>query len=449
MPIEGTEGLSGLTGPPEPQVVPAEGEPSTAHQRGYGWYVASICFVIYALNFLDRQVINILGQAIKTSLGLSDTQLGLLNGTAFALFYSALGLPIARLADRLHRVNIISVSLLLWSALTAACGAAANYLQLFLLRIGVGVGEAGGTPPSQSLISDYVSDDRRTLAFAIFNSGPAVGGFLGYLLGGYVGQAFGWRWAFLIAALPGILAVLLFKLTVKEPIRGAADGLEREALRTPPLAETVRALMARPSYVWLVIAATFGIFLVYVTGAWLPPLFIRIHGFGLRQTGEWMALGAALGGLLGSLGGGAVAARLRRRWARGDLWLVAVCSLLACPALLVTVLARSAAVALAAMLLFSVFVWVWIAPTSARIQSVVPVRARALAVGFMLFFSNATALAFGPTLVGMGSDALRASMGNEGLAVALAWASSAGILSAVLFLVAGRYLMQDLRASKN
>ncbi len=420
--------------------------PASERER-YGWYVVSICFVIYSLNFLDRQVINILGQAIKSELRLSDTELGLLSGTAFALFYSTLGLPIARLADRAHRVNIISLAVLLWSAFTAACGVAANYLQLFLLRIGVGVGEAGGTPPSQSLISDYLSDEQRTVGFAIFNAGPAVGGFLGYLLGGHVGQLLGWRRAFLAAAIPGLLVTVLFKLTVKEPVRGRVDGLAKDSERFPPLMESVRALARRPSYIWLISGGTLAVFLVYVTGVWLPPFFIRVHGFGLERIGDWMALSAGLGGLAGSLGGGALASKLRRRWVHGDLWLVIVSSALACPFLALTVWAKSVAVALTAMMLFSIFVWVWIAPTSARIQSAVPVRTRALAVGFMLFISNATALAFGPALIGMASDALRPAMGNEGLALALAWASIAGLISAVCYTIGTRYLDRDLGAA--
>jgi predicted MFS family arabinose efflux permease len=398
---------------------------------------------IYALNFLDRQVINVLGESIKRDLHISDARLGLLMGTAFALFYSTLGLPVARLADRTHRVNIIAVALVLWSGFTAACGLAGNYLQLFLCRLGVGIGEAGGTPPSQSLISDYFPPPQRALALALFNSGPSVGGFLGFLIGGYAGDWLGWRTAFLIAGAPGLLAALLLKLTVREPVRGRVEGLERHGLRVAPLGETVRSLLRRPSYLWLITGSSFAIFSVYVAGAWLPSLFIRLHGFSAHEIGRWLALSAGLGGMLGSLGGGVAATLLKRRWARGELWLTIVCCALVSPLLWVTVRSHSTRIALAAMFLLYVFAWVWIGPTSALIQRVVPIRARALSVGCMLFLSNATALAFGPTLVGLASDALRASRGLESLRVALSWAALAGLIAALSYLMASRYVVRD------
>jgi predicted MFS family arabinose efflux permease len=324
-----------------------QGQGPGSQSGKYRWYVVSILSAVYALNFLDRQVINILGESIKRDLNISDTQLGLLMGTAFALFYSTLGLPIARLADRTHRVNIIAAALLLWSGFTAACGLAASYLQLFLFRLGVGIGEAGGTPPSQSLISDYFPHQQRALALALFNSGPPLGGFLGFLLGGYVGDWFGWRTAFLIAGAPGLLAALLLKVSVKEPVRGRVDGLERYAQRLLPFGQAVRSLLGLASYLWLISGSAFAIFSVYVAGAWLPSLFIRLHGFSAHQIGRWLALSAGLGGILGSLGGGFAATLLKRRWARGELWLTVIGCALVSPVLLLTVVARSTDLALA------------------------------------------------------------------------------------------------------
>jgi predicted MFS family arabinose efflux permease len=419
-----------------------------APPRGlYRWYVVTVLFAVYALNFLDRQVINILGESIKRDLKISDTRLGLLMGTAFALFYSTLGLPIARLADRTHRVNIIAVSLMLWSGFTAACGLAGSFVQLFLFRLGVGIGEAGGTPPSQSLIADYFSHHKRSLALALFNSGPSLGGFLGFLLGGYAGDWFGWRTAFMIAGAPGLLAALLLKLTVKEPVRGRIDGLERHGQHVPPLGQTLLSLLRCPSYLWLISGSSFSIFSVYVAGAWLPSLFIRLHGFSAHEIGRWMAASAALGGVMGSLGGGFAGTLLKKRWARGELWLTAICCALVCPLMLVTVLSRSTNVALAAMLLLYVFAWVWIGPTSSLIQRVVPIRARALSIGGMLFLSSVTALAFGPTLVGVASDALQASRGPEALRVALSWASIAGLFAAFTYLMAARHIRDDVERS--
>jgi predicted MFS family arabinose efflux permease len=415
----------------------------------YRWYVVSILFVVYALNFLDRQVINVLGEAIKRDLGISDARLGLLMGTAFALFYSTLGLPFARLADRTHRVNIIAVSLLLWSGFTAACSLAGNYLQLFICRLGVGIGEAGGTPPSQSLISDHFSHQQRALALALFNSGPSVGGFLGFMIGGYAGDWLGWRTAFLIAGAPGLLVAVLLRFTVKEPVRGRVDGLERQGLHIAPLGQTLRSLLRLPSYLWLITGSSFAIFSVYVAGAWLPSLFIRLHGFSAHEIGRWLALSAGLGGIIGSLGGGVAATLLKKRWVRGELWLVIICCALVSPLLLATVRSRNTGAALAAMFLLYVFAWVWIGPTSSLIQRVVPIRARALAVGCMLFLSNATSLAFGPPLVGLASDALRASRGPESLRVAMSWAALAGLFAAFCYLMAGRHVVRDAQRFDN
>lgn len=421
-------------------------EDGAATQRGmYRWYVVTILFSIYALNFLDRQVINVLGESIKRDLGISDTRLGMLTGTAFALFYSTLGLPLAYLADRAHRINIISVALLLWSGFTAACGLAASYAQLFICRLWVGIGEAGGTPPSQSLISDYFSHRQRAVALALFNSGPTLGGFLGFLLGGYAGDRFGWRVAFLIAGAPGLLAALLLKLTVKEPVRGRADGLESHARRLVPLRGTLQSLLQRASYLWLITGGSFAIFSIYVAGAWLPSLFIRLHGFSAHDIGRWLALSAGLGGFLGSLGGGVIATLLKRRWARSELWLTIISCAVVSPLLLVTVRSHNTSAALAAMFLLYSFGWVWIGPTSSLIQRVVPIRARALSVGCMLFLSNATALAFGPPLVGLASDALLASRGAESLRVAMSWAALAGPLAAFCYLMASRYIVRDIR----
>ena len=410
-----------------------------------GWYVVIVLALGYAANFLDRQVINILGQSIKVEMHISDAQLGMLTGTAFGIFYSLLGLPIARFADRVHRVNLVTAALVVWSGFTALCGFTHGYMQLFAARLGVGVGEAGGTPPSQSIISDYIPPARRTVAFSLFNLGVPIGSFLGFLLGGYVNDWFGWRIAFMVAALPGLLVAILVKFTIPEPVRGSTEAVGKDAAAMPPLRATLKQLFGMPSYLALIVGSTFGVFIIYVTGTWLPPLFIRVHGMSAHEIGGWLALCAGLGGGLGAIGGGAVAAALCKRYRHGDLWLILVATTMICPTLLVTALSDNLTLALVAMFLLYFFTYVWMGPTSARIQQIVPIRSRALAVGFMIFQSSVTALAFGPPLVGLLSDILAPTQGVNSLRTALAVASVAGLFGALMHFIAIRKIDRDLQ----
>jgi len=408
------------------------------------WYVVSILAAAYAVNFLDRQVINILGQSIKTELGISDAQLGLLTGTAFGLFYSFLGIPIARFADRAHRVNLITTALIVWSGLTALCGLTHTFAQLFLVRLGVGIGEAGGTPPSQSLVSDYVAPQRRIAAFSLFNLGLPVGSLLGFLLGGYVSQHFGWRIAFLAAGSPGLLIAVLLKFTVPEPARGAIEGEGAVGRDAATLWVTLQRLMSNKAYMQAIFGCSFAIFIIYVTNAWLPALFIRLHGFSQQRIGAWLALAVGLGGGIGIMGGGALAALLRRKWSPyADLWLVALSAVLACPTLIVAVWSDNLVFALSAMFFLYVFSYVWMGPTSSRVQDMVPIRSRAQAVGFMLFLSNIIGLACGPPLVGLISDLLKPSYGPSSLRWALSLASVGSLVSAACYGAAARSIRRQ------
>ena len=198
--------------------------PSLAYRR----YVLGMLALVYVFNFTDRQILAILMQPIKEDLLLSDTQLGLLSGIAFALFYVTMGIPIARLADRYSRVNIISVSIFLWSLMTALSGLAGNFTQLLLARIGVGIGEAGCTPPAHSLLADYFARENRASALSIYSLGLPLGSVLGLMAGGWVAQIYGWRMAFFLVGLPGLVLALMVKFTIREPRRGLADGIREQ-----------------------------------------------------------------------------------------------------------------------------------------------------------------------------------------------------------------------------
>ena len=416
----------------------------------YPAYVLALLALLYSFNFLDRQVINILAESIKRDLAISDTELGLLTGTAFGIFYSVLGVPIARLADRWSRVGIISFSLFLWSLLTALCGLTQNYIQLFLCRLGVGIGEAGGSPPAQSLISDYFPYSRRATAMAVFTLGVPFGSFLGYLVGGFVDDRWGWRVAFFVAGLPGLILVLFIRFTMREPVRGQADGIPPEARgELPPLRQTLRGMFARKSFIRLVLGGTFGILIVYISGAWLPPFFIRVHGITAGEIGTWLALSVGLGGAIGSIGGGWLSDRLRRRYPRPEIWILAISTALTCPLLLLTVLSEGLPLALAGLFLLNMFAFVWIGPTSATIQRVVPIRSRSLAVGIQLSVANIISLTFGPPIVGYISDVLRADYGVESIRYALAIASFAAFGGTACYLMAGRYVLRDIDAAES
>lgn len=405
--------------------------------------VLLLLLALYALNYLDRQVINILGQSIKSELRLSDLQLGLLTGTAFGIFYSLLGLPIARLADRFSRVKIITASLTLWSTLTAACGFAQSYTQLFALRLGVGVGEAGGTPPAQSLISDFFPVTRRGTAMAIFNTGVPLGSFLGFLMGGFLNDSMSWRAALLVAGLPGLILAPMLLRCIPEPVRGSADGIPVSASAPgQSVREAVGSLLDRPSFIWLILGGTFGIFIIYVTNTWLPPLFIRLHGMTARQVGGWMALSIGLGAL-GALAGGALADKLKRRFARAEIWILMTSTALTAPAMYVAVTARNVNVALCSTVTLYILGYVWMGPTSAMVQRVAPVRTRALATGIQLFVANITALAFGPPLVGLASDVLAPLAGAQSLRWALAGASVFALFGTLAYWRAGRHICRD------
>lgn len=409
--------------------------------------VLAVLTAAYAVNFLDRQVVNILAESIKHDLQISDTQLGLLTGTAFGLFYSTLGVPIARLADRYSRVRIIAIALAVWSTLTAACGFAQNYAQLFLMRLGVGVGEAGGTPPAQSLIADYFPQQTRTFAMAVFALGVPLGSFCGFLLGGVIDAGWGWRTAFVVAGLPGIVLAVLVATMLKEPLRGMSDGVTvgSAGVARTPFRESLAEIFAGKSFLRLVLGGTCGIFIVYVTNAWLPPFLIRLHALNSAQVGGWIAFCVGVGGLIGSLGGGWIATRLRRRFPRAEVWVIATSTFLTAPALLFTVFARTTPAALAGMFALYTLSYVWIGPTSALIQRVTPIRSRSLAAGLQLSIANVIAMLFGPPLIGYLSDRLQPLYAVESLRYALATTVVVSMLGAAIYLSAGKYLLRDFQ----
>ena len=317
----------------------------------YRRYALIILLLVFASSHVDRQILAILLEPIKHDLVLSDTQLGFLSGIAFALFYATLGIPIAMWADRSNRRNIIALALATWSGMTVLCGMAANFSQLALARIGVGVGEAGSSPPSHSMIADMYQPAERGTAMGVFASGANLGLLLGFLVGGWVNQWYGWRVAFYVVGVPGLVLAVIVRLTLREPPRGYAEGLKPSQQAAPRLGEVIRFMLSPPSLRHLLAGASLTAFVGYGVILWLPAFLARLHGMTSGAIGTLLALFLGLIGGLGTYGGGLLADRLARRDVRWNVWMVGIATLLMVPFGFVTYLASDIHLALSLLLL--------------------------------------------------------------------------------------------------
>ena len=379
-------------------------------------YVIALAWFVLLLRFVDLQIIAVLLEPIKTEFDLSDTQLGLLTGIAFSLFYGTLGIPIAWMADRYNRRNIVSVAIGLWSLMTALCGMATGFISLFLARIGVGIGEAGGSPPTFSLISDYVKPERRSTVFAILNSSTPIGVFVGFKVGGWVNEFFGWRAAFLIVGIPGIIVALLVRYTMKEPPRGYSDP-GGKTITPLPFRQTIKDLIKIKSYVQIVIATCIMTMGAYGSGIWIPSFFIRTHGMSVAEIGTWLAFLYGGGGFVGSMLGGWFADRMvqktgNKRWLT---WVPAIAGVCILPFSLFVYLWHDPYMALPVHLGTTILMHVYLGPSYGTIQTLVGASKRAMASAINLLFINLIAFGMGPLLIGMASDFFNAQYGNDAL----------------------------------
>ncbi len=279
---------------------------------GYRNFVLAMLTLVYVFNFIDRQLLTILQESIKKELHLSDTQLGLLSGFTFAIFYVTMGIPIARLADRSNRRNIVAISLGLWSLMTACSGIARNFVQLLMARIGVGVGEAGGSPPAHAMISDYFPPEKRATALSFYSAGLYFGILIGFLMGGYLNQQLGWRTAFFVLGIPGLLFSLLFYSSVKEPQKGATDNHIALA-EEHSLQDVLKLLYATKTFVYLAIASALHVFCLYGLLNWSPSFLSRLHGMTSAQTGLILGLIFGIGGGIGTFAGGFLTDRFGKK----------------------------------------------------------------------------------------------------------------------------------------
>lgn len=415
-------------------------------REGYGSppyqaYVLAILTLVYACNFIDRQLLVILQEPIKKDLGLSDTQLGLLSGFSFAIFYVTCGIPIARLADRTSRRTVIFAAVTVWSVMTALCGLAANFVQLLMARIGVAVGESGGSPPAHSMISDIFPPARRATALSVYSVGVHIGILAGFLLGGRLAEHFGWRTAFLVVGPPGIILACLLRLTVREPARGGAQP-DQAAQR--PLGETLAQLWSLRSFRHIAMVAGVQGLLVYGVGNWFASFFLRSFPIKIGELSMWLALAVGLGGACGTLLGGFATDRLGTKDKRWYLWIPLLGVAVALPTLITILTTGNLPLALALAFVFNGAINLYLAPIFAVSHGLVDGRSRALVSSILFFLSNLIGLGAGPTLVGFLSDRFTAAGNLHSLRDAMLILGTVACLwGAVHYLLAARALNAD------
>jgi predicted MFS family arabinose efflux permease len=407
--------------------------------RGYAAYVLGVLFLVYVFNFVDRQVLSILVGPIKRDLGVSDTWMGVLGGLAFALFYTLAGIPIARWADTGSRRTVITFSLTLWSAMTALSGLAQGFASLAAARIGVGIGEAGGTPPSHSLLSDYFPPRRRATALALYANGIYVGSGLGFIAGGAIVSHFDWRTAFWVVGLAGLPLAVLVRATVRELPRGASEG--PGGVGEPPgFTQTFRALFAQRAFLWLVIGACFQAISGYAILFWAAEFFARVHELERARIGLWLGLAVMLGGCSGVSIGGWLADRLAARDPAWSMRLPAIVSLAGLPFAAGFVLLGDPRLALASFVPFYTISNMYVGPLWSTAQGVARPDTRAMASAILLFLLNLVGLGLGPVLIGVVNDQLAALQGNQAIRTSLLFVALAGGLAAPFFWLSSRHL---------
>ncbi|MFT4766687.1 MAG: putative MFS family arabinose efflux permease [Oleispira sp.] len=410
--------------------------------KNYRRYVLFLLTIVYALNFVDRQILVILQESIKADMALSDAQLGLLTGFAFAIFYVSVGIPIARWADVGNRKNIVAGAVAVWSGMTALSGLTQNFYQLLLARIGVGIGEAGGSPPSHSILSDYYPAKERGRAMAIYSTGVYLGILIGFIVGGWVNEHYGWRIAFFAVGLPGLLIALIVKFTIREPIRGIADGIEIKTSVT--FKETLSILWALKSFRFFALASGLTAFCSYGIGNFLPSFLIRSHGFETTQVGISLAITAGLGGIIGTYAGGHFADKLGLKDMRWYLWVPAIPAIFAPLLITSAMFMDDSTLALACLFVSTVFGALYLGPVIAITHTLVNPNMRAMSSAILFLVLNLIGLGCGPLVVGLISDALTPSLGSDALRYAIAGVSFVGLLSMLAFYRAAKYLPEDL-----
>ncbi len=405
--------------------------------------ILSILLLAYIFNFLDRQIVSILKIPIKTDLGLSDTQLGLMGGIAFASVYSTLAIPIARYADRRGRSRVVAISVAVWSLFTAICGAAQNFWQLFAARMGVGVGEAGGVAPSYALIADRFPPERRARALAIFSLGIPIGSALGLFFGGWLAQSLDWRVAFAVIGLAGLPVAWLILRFVPDPERGGSDAAEAADSADPSFAAVFALLARKPSFWLLSFGAASGSICGYGLGFWLPSYFNAGLGLSLSAIGSYFGSIVLVGGIAGILFGGWLGDRLGGARPGAYAAIPAVAFVITAPAYAAALFSPSLT---AGWFLFTVpyaLSLIWLGPIITAVQNLVPPSMRATASASFLLINNLIGIGFGTFIFGFMSDRMAQSYGEDSLLYSILYGLGFYLLGAILYFAASRTLRRD------
>lgn len=413
--------------------------------NSYRYFVLTMLTLVYIFNFIDRQLLVILQESIKKELNLSDTQLGVLSGFTFAVFYVSLGLPIARLADKTSRRNIVAASLGLWSLMTAFSGRAQNFIQLLLARIGVGVGEAGGSPPAHAMISDYFPPEKRSTALSIYSSGIYFGIMIGFLTGGYLNQILGWRTAFFALGIPGVLFSILFYFTVKEPVRGSTDTDLQKTDESSSVLSVFKKLFSTHSFPYLAFATALNVFCIYGLSNWSPSFLSRLHDMKSTDIGLVLGLFFGIGGAFGTFFSGYLTDRFGKNDKRWYLRIPAISVILSSVFALGGLSIQHTVVSVICLGICASLQGMYLGPSIAVAHSLVPASMRAMTSAILFFILNLIGLGLGPMVIGFISDRLAPSFQSESLRWAMSIIIVIELASAFLFFVAARKLPLDAK----
>lgn len=432
--------------------------PQQTRSDNYKWYVLFLLTGVSTFSFIDRQLVAILQESIKAEMNLSDSQLGFLTGFAFSIFYAVFSIPVAHLADRYNRRNIIAGALTLWSGITALTGLAQNYSQMLIARIGVGIGETGSAAPSYSIIADYFKSGERAVAYSIYGIGIYLGLLFGFLIGGFMADSYGWRMAFFVVGLPGLLFGLLIMLTLKEPIRGQVDSNikqkdqssdpgEFDAIqseRSYSILEAFQILLSKRSFVLMTIAACCHAFVGLSYANWMPSFLIRIHDMSTAEVGIWLALAIGIFGALGTYLGGYWGDKYGKDDITQYLKIPAYAIVISFPFAMGVLFGPNKWIYLFSYMITNVLYAIYTGPCYAILQEMVDVRMRAVTSGIYLTIINLLGLGLGPLATGMLSDFYQPMYGESSIRWALFTIGFLDIIAMILLFRSTKYLKEDL-----
>ena len=424
---------------------PVDSSRASTTSGAYRWYVLGILTVVYTLNYVDQGLMGLLLQPIKVDLKLSDSQLGLLTGIAFALFYATLGLPIARWADRGNRVTITSLAIGLWGITVMLCLPVANFYQLLAARVAAGVGESGCVPPTYSLVGDYFpAPADRIRAMTVYMLSSPLAALLSFIGGGWLNELYGWRMTFFLMGVPGLLLAMLVKLTIVEPRRSSVAPAT--ATRQPPVITVLTALWRQRSARNLVIGLILLLTMGSGIGSWNVAFMMRSHHMDTAQLGLWLGPIFGIGGLVGTLLGGYVSSRWYAGNERGQMRLSAASIACLLPLYMLFLLVPQRWLALATLVPIIVASNFFIGPTFALLQRLVPDGMRATSLSVVMLLGNLIGMGVGPQLVGLASDFLSSRVGSDSLRYALLAMSFVALVTGYYFWKVGASVMADLKA---